>query len=503
MDFTLDELKAIANNRSEGWRRIGDPSAYGGIYENPDLYPGKVVKIQEGKFNVYDNEVAKQFEAALRAAEMNPEYEVPKVGRTGFYPTKNGLIEEAVYGKMRPGGVSGISPDQSGVSFIEMDKADFAETSPNPISRLAKSQALIDLYRNTGIIHNDVHGGNIKFNPKSNKGVLLDFALSKNNADTAFGDAGFTYKDQRLTQLQTALAETNNRGMLQLFNEAYGDLLNDYDSDPGPKTKAALMDLIEQGEEVASRVSTKIDPVFPTDVPLTRGDKSFVITQQGAADWKIVNPFENSDPSWPSTRQLNTRGATPANATNNFGGRMAGLAWGAAEAIPSAESIRMLFEQGVGPAAKQYGREQILGAPVGAGVGLVSAAVPAIGPYALAAGGAAILSNTAEAGNELVRQTTGESALSKLRQAIGTKKRTGYSGKGASLQERIAADQAQIRNPPTVQRLGDNKTKLGARKSIDEMSGIQAEAARRLRMAADRLNPARLEFGLTELLFGR
>ena len=501
MDFTLDELKAISNNRAEGWRRIGDPSAYGGIYENPDLYPGKVFKFQEGKFNVYDNETAKQFDAALRASEIDLDYEVPNVGRTGFIPTGKGLIEEAVYGKHRPAGVSGISPDQSGVSWIEMDKADFAETSPNPISNLAKSQALIDLYRKTGIIHNDVHGGNIKFNPKTNKGVLLDFALSKNNADTAFGDAGFTYRDQRVTQLQTALSETNNRGMLQLFNEAYGDLLNDYESDPGPKTKAALMDLIEQGEEVASRVSTNIDPVFPTDVPLTKGDKSFVITRQGAQDWNVVNSFDNT--FVPDTKELNTRGFTPANVTNNFGGRMAGLAWGAAEAIPSAESIRLLFERGWKPAAWQYGKEQIQGAPVGAGVGLVSYAAPAIGPYALAAGGAAVLSNAAEAGNELVRQTTGESALSKLRQAIGTKKRTGYSGKGASLEERIAAEQAQIRNPPTVQRLGDNKTKFGNRTPLENMNPLAAEAARRLRMAADRLNPARFEFGLTELVFGR
>ena len=174
-----------------------------------------------------------------------------------------------------------------------------------------------------------------------------------------------------------------------------------------------------------------------------------------------------------------------------------------AEAIPSPEVIRKTAEEGALSGLGEYGKEIILGAPIGAGVGLVTNAAPALGPFALGAGGAAVLTNAVAAGNELTRQTTGESALSKLRQTIGTKDRTGYAGIGASAKERSAAELEQINNPPTVQRLGDNPIMFGRRTPLEQIGPTHSNVARRFRMASDRFNPARLEFGLTELLFGR
>ena len=59
MDFTKEELQNIRDNNNANWKQIGDPSAYGGVFESPD-YPGKVVKIQDGYFRTYDNEIDKQ-----------------------------------------------------------------------------------------------------------------------------------------------------------------------------------------------------------------------------------------------------------------------------------------------------------------------------------------------------------------------------------------------------------------------------------------------------------
>ena len=504
MDFTKEELQNIRDNNNPNWKQIGDRSAYGGVFESPD-YPGKVVKIQDGYFRTYDNEIDKQMRAVMAESDM---YEVPRLGETGFFPTGE-VIEKSPLDESS----SRFDANQEGLSFIEMDKADFAETVPSRTKKIAEAKGLIDLYKNSGVFHTDTHGGNIKFNPKTNKAVILDYGLAKDRADVK--RLGISDLDVRTGLVTKALYNSGNLDMLDLFDEHNYELIQSEMEKRSPETRSAREDFLNQAEDVALMVDEKIDPVGfgprSTVTSKASADGPIEILREGPQDFE--KSFRNSPIG--TTEIENFRGgrSTPSfirnfsgermPPINNVGGRFAAGAFGLAEAIPSPEVIRKTAEEGALSGLGEYGKEIILGAPIGAGVGLVTNAAPALGPFALGAGGAAVLTNAVAAGNELTRQTTGESALSKLRQTIGTKDRTGYAGIGASAKERSAAELEQINNPPTVQRLGDNPIMFGRRTPLEQIGPTHSNVARRFRMASDRFNPARLEFGLTELLFGR
>jgi hypothetical protein len=495
MDFTLKELQDIRDNNNANWKQIGDPSMYGGVFESPD-YPGKVVKIQDGFFRTYDNEIDKQMRAVMAESDM---YEVPRLGETGFFPTGE-VIEKSLLDESS----SRFDANQEGTSFIVMDKADFAETVPSRARRIAEAKGLIDLYKNSGVFHTDTHPGNIKFNPKTNKAVILDYGLAKDRASVK--RLGINDLDVRTRLIQKALNNSGNSDMLDLFNEHNYELIQSEIENRSPAARSAREDFINQGEDVALMVDQNIDPVrFDRKSKVetkASADGPIEILREGPQDFN--QSFRNSPRRHSSTpsfiRNFSGQRMPPK---NNVGGRFAAGAFGLAEAIPSPEVIRKTAEEGVLSGAGEYANEIILGAPIGAGVGLVTNAVPALGPFAVGAGGAAVLTNAIAAGNELTRQTTGESALSKIRQTIGTKERTGYAGKNASAKERLTAVLNQINNPPTVQRLGDNPTLFGRATPLEEMGPQQSNRTRRFRMASDRFNPSRLEFGLTELLFGR
>jgi len=504
MDFTLEELQDIRDNNNPNWKQIGDPSAYGGVFESPD-YPGKVVKIQGGHFGTYDNEIDKQMRAVMAESDM---YEVPRLGETGFFPTGE-VIEKSIIDESS----SRFDANQEGISFIEMDKADFAETVPSRARRIAEAKGLIDLYKNSGVFHTDTHAGNIKFNPKTNKAVILDYGLAKDRASVK--RLGINDLDVRTRLIQKALNNSGNSDMLDLFNEHNYELIQSEMENRSPATRSAREDFINQGEDVALMVDQNIDPVrFDRKSKVqtkASADGPIEILREGPQDFN--QGFRNSPIRTAEVENFRGDRSTPSfirnfkgermPPRNNVGGRFAAGAFGLAEAIPSPEVIRRTAEEGVLSGAGEYAKETILGAPIGAGVGLVTNAVPALGPFALGAGGAAVLTNALAAGNELTRQTTGESALSKIRQTIGTKERTGYAGKNASAEERLTAELNQINNPPTVQRLGDNPIMFGRRTPLEELGPQHSNVARRFRMASDRFNPSRLEFGLTELLFGR
>ena len=97
--------------------------------------------------------------------------------------------------------------------------------------------------------------------------------------------------------------------------------------------------------------------------------------------------------------------------------------------------------------------------------------------------------------NEVSRATTGESLLSKARQTLGTAPRTGYSSPNSSVKEQNMRRMERVNNPPQIKKAASLPT------SIKDLP--IPELGRRVRMATQRLNPAKLEFGITELLFGR
>lgn len=502
MDFTKEELQNIRDNNNANWKQIGDPSAYGGVFESPD-YPGKVVKIQDGYFRTYDNEIDKQMRAVMAESDM---YEVPRLGETGFFPTSD-VIEKSPLDESS----SRFDANQQGISFIEMDKADFAETVPSRTKKIAEAKGLIDLYKNSGVFHTDTHSGNIKFNPKTNKAVILDYGLAKDRATVK--RQGISDLDVRTGLVTKALYNSGNLDMLDLFDEHNYELIQSEMEKRSPETRSAREDFLNQAEDVALMVDEKIDPVGfgprSTVTSKASADGPIKILREGPRDFNQRNSpirtteVENfrGDRSTPSfIRNFKGERMPPK---NNVGGRFAAGAFGLAEAIPSPEVIRKTAEEGALSGVGEYAKETILGAPIGAGVGLVTNAVPALGPFALGAGGAAVLTNALASVNELTRQTTGESALSKFRQTIGTEPNTGYAPKGSSLKERFAAEQEQIANPPTVQRRRDNKALYQTTPIKNMSSPLRQNIAHRMRMAKDVQNPARLEFGLTELLFGR
>lgn len=164
----------------------------------------------------------------------------------------------------------------------------------------------------------------------------------------------------------------------------------------------------------------------------------------------------------------------------------AALAPGAADLIPSPEAIQTGFREGPVAMGRQMGQEFVQSLPAGAATAAVLA-TPAAAPLAPGIGAAMVGTAGARAVNEVVRQTTGEGVIPKLRQAIGTAPRTGV----ASPQRRGPAVTPQIRPLNAQQR-----QEMQRRQNRNELQ-------RRADLARERFNPRKLEFGLSELLFGR
>jgi hypothetical protein len=83
--------------------------------------------------------------------------------------------------------------------------------------------------------------------------------------------------------------------------------------------------------------------------------------------------------------------------------------------------------------------------------------------------------------NEVVRQQTGEGIVPKLRQALGTAPRTGVADRNRARPLGVSGQPARV--VPTRQ-----------------MNPVVREVQNRLGLAGARFNPARGEFGLSELL---
>jgi len=162
---------------------------------------------------------------------------------------------------------------------------------------------------------------------------------------------------------------------------------------------------------------------------------------------------------------------------------------GAADLIPSPEAIRTGYTQGPVEMGKQMATEFAQSLP-SAAVASAVLATPAVAPLAPGIGAGLVGTAGAKALNEVVRQQTGEGIVPKIRQAIGTKPRTGVA---SPKPQQSSADYkpAQITKatPQAVANLEKQRT--------------QNEIQRRMQLARERFNPSKGEFGLSEMLFGR
>jgi len=159
---------------------------------------------------------------------------------------------------------------------------------------------------------------------------------------------------------------------------------------------------------------------------------------------------------------------------------------GAADLIPSEDAVRTGYREGLPAMGAQMGHEFVKSLPASAAAAAVLA-TPAAAPFAPGIGAGLVGTNAAKAVNQAVLQQTGEGIVPKLRQAIGTAPRTGV----ASPQRTTPAVTPQIRPLNQAQR-----AEMKRRQNRNELQ-------RRIDLVKERFNPAKGEFGISELLFGR
>ena len=172
-------------------------------------------------------------------------------------------------------------------------------------------------------------------------------------------------------------------------------------------------------------------------------------------------------------------------------GIQGGATVGAADLIPSRQVVQEIYDGRPVDAAKTQAVDIATGIPVGLAVGAGVTAAPVLAPVAAGAGLSMITIAAAEAGDEIVTQQTGEGALSKFRQTIGTRPRTGIASPGYEAPNPDA-------EPVT------HEIKQASPESIAEAERRhnRSEWEKKLDCAKERFNPAKLEFGITELFRG-
>lgn len=178
-------------------------------------------------------------------------------------------------------------------------------------------------------------------------------------------------------------------------------------------------------------------------------------------------------------------------------GLKGGLTFGAADLVPSAEVVNTIARDGLKEGGKQFVQEAAMGVPVAMGVGGLTALAPAAAPFVAPAALAMAGTEGIRTVDAITRAITGEGLGSKLRQTIGTEQRTGYSSPGNSLKEQIAREAARVDNPPQI------TAATNVRGFNKNLSAFNKEFNYRTRLAGERFNPSKLEFGLSEIFQGR
>lgn len=234
-----------------------------------------------------------------------------------------------------------------------------------------------------------------------------------------------------------------------------------------------------EGKPVEWNPETLKDPMLraafglskDVDVSSLRSDPTSVFINPGKIDYTapVLTP---QSPRYKLGQGV--RGATPV---------------GLSDLVPTREAIQQVYAGRPLQAVASTAANVAAGIPFAAGIGAATAAVPALAPLAGPVGGALAAVQAGEAVDEIIKQQTGEGIVSKLRQALGTAKRTGVSARDYSPNRPVTTP--QIKPLSTSQRI-----ELGRQQARNELQ-------RRLDLFRERFNPAKGEFGLSELLRGR
>jgi hypothetical protein len=202
---------------------------------------------------------------------------------------------------------------------------------------------------------------------------------------------------------------------------------------------------------------------------------------------------------------------------------------GAVDLIPSRGAVRDFYRGDVKGGVSRMAGDFVQGVPLAAGAGFAASVLPAaVSTVALpAVAGSAALMAGGEALDEATMQQTGEGLLDKFRQTVNKVAGPGFGRPttGSAYRGSERADEKRAR----IEREGRQALEDLARLNRGEItfddlpappvaqlrpiSREEAEASmpprgenefqRRTRLAAERFNPSRGEFGLTELLFGK
>lgn len=458
-DLDFRGWKDLATGMSvEGFTpKLLGKGAYGRTFEHPDD-PNKVIKFQYGEKDTFTNEIE-----GLAEAYFNENTDVPRIHESGFHVDPSS---------------EGASSGQYGSSYIVQDRRKFdgrdTNTSPETARKgeWRKAQALSRLY-NQGISHNDTHGGNIVYDSKTDTPSILDFGLASRSER---GSSNLLKADT----VQKGLKYSGDTDAAAI----YAGVLNDAYRSGDPE---AVTDLVDQGQEVLEKSE------FRPDMPNILDNDEKVVKKPYLGQGKSPKPIVLPSPKTPVTPYQTPKPKFNKGLTSALQG---GLSVGASDLIPSRETVRTAYQQGPAAAVKRHAGEALQSLPYGVGTGLVVMAAPVTAPFAAGVGGALTLNAGAEAIDEVVTQQTGEGLMSKFRQTIGTEDRTGYASPNSSLEEQLKRDAALINNPPIIT---DNKRRT--RSPVNDAP--LPDVAHRLRLAGERFNPMKGEFGLSELIFGR
>lgn len=453
-DLTPDDISSIIRGEHAEYPKSNflGRGADGVVYVNPNDNT-RAVKFQIGTEKAYKNEIDNLFEAQLK------ELDTPAIYESGFTP---------------------IYETESGYSYIDQDKLDFDRPQDEGYqdsykSKFRKAQALSRLY-NAGINHADTHGGNIRYNSATDTPSIIDFSRAK-PLDT--GIYGINIRDRNVADGLVAAGDQdifkNYKGIAdELSQKAYGS--------GDPEDIKRYRDFVDAGEGSLEKI--EYIPL-PNDSPASNDSQRLKPRTK-------VSSIKPPD-SVRSLRKADIIPSKPYVASPLKGA----FSVGAADLIPSRETIRMAGNKGIVPALQNHGKEFALSMPYAAGVGMTAMAVPAVGTAATLAAPGLITVAAGEAADEAVTQATGEGIISKIQQTIGTKPRTGIASPGGSIEERNKRKMDRVFNPPEIKPM----TGPPLRRSLKNSPA--PELGRRLRLAGERFNPSKGEFGITELLFGR
>jgi len=182
------------------------------------------------------------------------------------------------------------------------------------------------------------------------------------------------------------------------------------------------------------------------------------------------------------------------------GGLNNSLSVNAADLIPSRETIQDFYAGKPVQGLKRMAGDFASGIPTALATGAAVTAAPALALLTPGVVAGLALVRSANAFDEVSRQQTGESLMSKFRQTIGTVPRTGYANPDFKTLVRTTTPELKALTPQQKQIMTQQQIQNGFPTTM--ATGIN-ELKNRFQLAKERFNPRRGEFGVSEMLFNR